>query len=165
MVGRNGLGWGNGYHGTTPPDEPRKREGDGKAPAGVFRLSSAFGYDAPEAMTWVRLPYRQATSTLLCVDDKASRHYNRILDTKETATDWKSAEEMRRRDNQYRLGIVIDHNSDPIVPGDGSCIFLHIWAGPNRGTSGCTALTSENVEALLRWLDPKPNRFSLRCRN
>ena len=157
MVGRNGLAWGQGLHRGTSPDEPSKREGDGKAPAGIFRLSTAFGYDAPETMTWVLLPYRQATPHLLCVDDPASRYYNRVVDSSHVATDWKSFEEMRRRDDQYRLGIVVDHNVDPVVSGGGSCIFLHIWAGPNRATSGCTALAAENVEKLMRWLDPQAN--------
>ncbi|HEX3093581.1 MAG TPA: hypothetical protein VHW72_13205 [Candidatus Angelobacter sp.] len=49
MVGKSGLGWGTGL--LTPPREssdPVKKEGDGKAPAGVFRLSKAFGYAAQE---------------------------------------------------------------------------------------------------------------------
>lgn len=157
MVGRNGLAWGNGRHGAIPADEPRKKEGDGKAPAGIFRLSSAFGYAAPETMASVQLPYRQATPTLLCVDDTNSRYYNRMIDKKQVTTDWKSCEEMRRPDNQYRMGIVIDHNTDPVVPGDGSCIFLHIWSAPGKATSGCTALAAENVEGLLHWLDPQAN--------
>jgi D-alanyl-D-alanine dipeptidase len=41
------------------------------------------------------------------------------------------------------------------VAGRGSCIFLHIWAGPSKGTAGCTAMPQPRLETLLRWLDAK----------
>jgi D-alanyl-D-alanine dipeptidase len=55
----------------------------------------------------------------------------------------------------YRWGLVVEHNADAPVPGRGSCIFLHIWAGPEKGTAGCTAMEQTNLEELLRWLDSK----------
>ena len=162
VVGRNGLGWGVGLHTAADMDTPRdggpeKREGDGRAPAGIFRLSSAFGYASPVKHAWIRLPYHEATPALRCVDDAQSRHYNRIVDTGLIKTDWKSDEEMRRGDAQYRLGIVVDHNANPVIPGRGSCIFMHIWKGSGAGTAGCTAMSRENMEILLRWLDPTAN--------
>ncbi|MDQ5987149.1 MAG: hypothetical protein CSYNP_02886 [Syntrophus sp. SKADARSKE-3] len=155
VIGRKGLGWGLGLHPSSPEGEPVKKEGDGKAPAGIFRLSAAFGYAPPAALNRVRLPYLQATPDFLCIDDAASTHYNRIVDMKQTRADWKSSEDMLRKDDQYRLGIVVDHNANPVVPGKGSCIFMHIWAGPGKGTSGCTAMAADNLEALLYWLSPQ----------
>ena len=159
VVGRNGLGWGVGVHSAADMDThreagPEKREGDGRAPAGIFRLSSAFGYAPPGKYPWIRLTYHEATPALRCVDDAQSRHYNRIVDTSLIKPDWKSDEEMRRGDAQYRLGIVVDHNANPVIPGRGSCIFIHIWKGSDTGTAGCTAMSQENMERLLRWLDP-----------
>ena len=160
VIGRSGLGWGAGVHPNGVRDgEPVKKEGDGRAPAGIFRLSAAFGSASPEAMAWVRLPYLQATANLLCVDDPFSRHYNRIVDAAQKASDWKSHEAMLRADGLYRLGVVVDHNADPVVPGGGSCIFLHIWLAPDKGTSGCTAMTEKNLETLIRWLDPAARPF------
>ena len=133
---------------------PGKREGDGRAPAGIFRLSGAFGYAPGRECPWIKLPYREATSSLKCVDDSRSRHYNRLVNAGEEPKDWSSCEEMRRPDDQYRLGIVVEHNAAPAIPDRGSCIFIHIWKGPEVGTAGCTAMAPEDMETLLRWLDP-----------
>jgi len=61
---------------------------------------------------------------------------------------------MRRRDDLYRLVVWVGHNDAPVVPGGGSCIFLHLRSGPDATTSGCTAFDAEPMERLLRWLDP-----------
>src|SRR5262249_11363426 len=44
VVGRNGMAWGKGLHGDAIGDGPVKKEGDGRSPAGIFSLGSAFGY-------------------------------------------------------------------------------------------------------------------------
>jgi L,D-peptidoglycan transpeptidase YkuD (ErfK/YbiS/YcfS/YnhG family) len=155
VVGRNGLGWGTGIHPLTTAFGPVKQEGDGKSPAGIFLFGDAFGYAPVDEVPWIKLPYRQAASHLHCVDDVRSIHYNRLVDTKKVEKNWQSYEEMRRPDDQYRLGLVVQHNTDPVVAGQGSCIFLHVWTGPDVGTSGCTAVEARQMEALLRWLDPQ----------
>jgi L,D-peptidoglycan transpeptidase YkuD (ErfK/YbiS/YcfS/YnhG family) len=153
-VGRTGLAWGRGLHGEVTDDGPRKREGDGKAPAGVFALSAAFGY--AEEAPWVRLPYHSTDASVECVDDARSRFYNRLVDRDTVpAPDWTSHEEMRRPDELYRLGVWVDHNTAPTEPGGGSCIFLHLWRAPGAPTVGCTAMAPASMDALLRWLDPR----------
>jgi len=155
VLGTSGLAWGRGTHGDTPSAEYRKREGDGKSPAGIFALSAVFGY-APAAQAGPAaraMPYVQATTATECVDDSASTHYNRVLQRTGAAVDWNSAEHMRRDDDLYRLGIVVDHNTAPAQPGAGSCIFIHIWQGPGSTTDGCTAGDPANIAALAAWLD------------
>lgn len=163
-VGRSGMGWGTGMHdgvddsGVRAPEGPHpvKREGDGRAPAGVFALSSAFGYaDAAEA-SWIRMPYVRSMASIKCVDDTHSRFYNRRVDRDTVAApDWSSHEEMRRQDHLYRWGVWVDHNSSPPRAMGGSCIFLHIWSVPGAPTSGCTAMAEEDLRTLLAWLDPR----------
>jgi D-aminopeptidase len=151
-LGRSGLAWGRGLHPAGLPG-PQKKEGDGRSPAGVFDLRLVTGYDeAPPAGT--RLPYRQATGTLRCVDDPRSRHYNSLADEAKDAKDWTSAEEMRRKDELYRLVVWVGHNDVPVEPGGGSCIFLHLRTRPDATTAGCTAFEPDTMERLLRWLDP-----------
>lgn len=157
VVGRTGLAWGVGL--VEPAGAaaagPRKREGDGKAPAGVFRLGPAFGFaSAREASALLRLPYKPLTPSTECVDDAASRHYNLVLERSALkVADWNSSERMREVEG-YRWGLVVAHNAAPPAPGLGSCIFLHVWAGPAKGTAGCTAMEQTNLEVLLGWLDP-----------
>jgi len=154
VVGRNGMAWGKGLHGGAIGEGPVKQEGDGRSPAGVFSLRSAFGYAPPEQARDVKLPYVQAVATLECVDDPQSAHYNRIIDRAGVENpDWKSSERMRRDDDQYRWGAVIDHNAKG-APGCGSCVFMHIYEAPGKGTAGCTAMSSSSMEETLRWLDP-----------
>jgi D-alanyl-D-alanine dipeptidase len=156
VIGRRGMAWGNGLH---PPEQgrgPLKREGDQRAPAGLFLLPQSFGYARRGGES--RLPYLPLTADIVCVDDPQSASYNRLVDrARVSAPDWKSAERMRRRDGLYRWGVWVAHNVAPAVPGEGSCIFLHIWKNPFQGTAGCTALAPRAIRRLWRWLDPAAN--------
>lgn len=153
VVGRSGLGWGAGLI-ETGGEGPSKREGDGRAPAGVFALTRAFGFASAGEAAWLRLPYTPLTGGVECVDDTASSYYNRVVDRAGVkAADWNSSERMREVEG-YRWGVGVAHNARA-VPGRGSCIFLHVWAGPSKGTAGCTAMEQPDLETLLRWLDAK----------
>ncbi len=156
VVGKNGLAWGKGVNAAANDQGPIKKEGDGKAPAGVYRLGRAFGYAPRQDARFVRMSYTHLTSSIECVDDARSRHYNALLDrSRVRRPDWKSSEQMRRSDELYRWGLVVDHNRPKTVAGAGSCIFLHIWENQSTGTAGCTAMKQEDVLEMLRWLNPK----------
>jgi D-alanyl-D-alanine dipeptidase len=159
VIGVSGAAWGRGLHGQGAPpgqDGPIKKEGDGRSPAGVFALGAAYGYDKA-GPPGARLPYTRVDKDWLCIDDGASAHYNKVLDTAGVKKDWRSFESMRRSDELYRRVIIVDHNPEP-APGAGSCIFLHLWHGADGGgTAGCTAMAPDPMEALLAWLDPAAN--------
>jgi hypothetical protein len=157
VVGKKGMGWGAGILSTDDPavrslQDPIKKEGDGKSPAGIFSIGTAFGYAAQPPSGW-KMPYISLTSSVECVDDSASHFYNRIVDRATVSPDWHSSELMSQAGEAYRWGAVIDQNS-AAVPQGGSCVFLHIWGGPDVGTSGCTAMPQEQLEPILAWLDP-----------
>ncbi len=159
VVGRKGLGWGKGVHLSTG-EGPIKKEGDGKSPAGVFTLSSAFGTEPVGDIkkSGLKLPYLHLSSMIECVDDTKSTNYNRIVvRTQHAQPDWTSSEKMAEYAKEYHLGVVVDHNTNPRKQGDGSCIFIHIWKNDQTGTSGCTAMESKNMEKLVSWLDPDQN--------
>ncbi len=126
-----------------------KREGDGKTPSGVFPLKLAFGY--PESVN-TKMPYCQALSDDVWVDDPDSPDYNRWVKLEKTRAD--SFERMRRDDDLYKYGIVIEYNTDPVVRGNGSAIFLHVWKCAGMPTAGCVAVSEENILKILEWLNP-----------
>jgi D-alanyl-D-alanine dipeptidase len=153
-LGRNGLGWGIGLH-TVPKDAKIfKKEGDGKAPAGIFSLKQAFGYSPLK----INYPYVVYKETDHCVDDVHSVHYNKIVDSTKIKQDYKSHERMKFPKDYYKYGIVVDHNGIEegkiSKKGAGSCIFIHIKHIP---TAGCTVMSEEEIKAILFWLDPAAN--------
>ena len=156
VIGK-GAAWGTGLHGAGAPsghDGPTKHEGDGKSPAGAFALRGSYGY-APRPPVHAVLPYTQVTAAWQCVDDAASSHYTQIVDRSllAGAVDWTSAEAMRRRDALYTWVVDIAHNPSA-QPGDGSCIFFHVWRDASSATVGCTAMPEAKLARLLAGLDP-----------
>jgi len=144
ILGRNGLAPGNDMPG-------RKIEGDGNSPAGVFTLSRVFSYHPLDDL---RMPFEQVDSNDLCVDDVQSAHYNTLIDDDTIAQkDYQSFERMQRKDLQYEYGVWVDYNTAPVISGNGSCIFLHVWKEPGAPTSGCTAMAKESMLRLIYWLD------------
>jgi uncharacterized protein YijF (DUF1287 family)/L,D-peptidoglycan transpeptidase YkuD (ErfK/YbiS/YcfS/YnhG family) len=155
VLGYAGLGWGDGLHGQGAPagrKGPAKREGDGRSPAGVFELGMLRGY-ASMPPAGAKLPYEVSGPDQRCVDDPASPFYNRITATR-AGSPFRSAERMKRDDDAYTLAIDVDHNRSPVTPGHGSCIFIHVWAAPDRPVTGCTGLALADVTQLARWLGP-----------
>ncbi len=155
VIGATGSAWGIGRHGDGAPSGhagPKKQEGDQKSPAGSFLLRAAYGYAAapPEG---TRLPYTPSEPTTKCVDDPASLHYATIVDQTRVERDWHSAEDLRRNDALYTWVIDVAHNPSR-VPGEGSCIFLHVWKDAASPTVGCTAMPAVTLAHLLAWLDP-----------
>ena len=139
VIGRNGFAAAG-----------EKREGDGKTPSGIYPLKMTFGYD--ESIK-TKMPYRQVLADDLWVDDPNADDYNRLV--KKTETRAASYEIMKRDDNLYKYGIVIEYNTDPIIKGNGSAIFLHIWKSEGISTAGCVAVSENNILKILDWLDPQ----------
>jgi len=139
VIGRNGF---------ARPGE--KREGDGRTPSGIFPLGTVFGYE-PSSPT--RMPYRQATVNDLWVDDVHADDYNRWV--KKGTTKASSFERMRREDDLYKYGIVLEYNTNPVIKGYGSAIFIHLWKGTGKPTEGCIALSEGDLIRVIRWLNPE----------
>jgi L,D-peptidoglycan transpeptidase YkuD (ErfK/YbiS/YcfS/YnhG family) len=124
VVGRTGLAWAQ----DSAPEKATvfKKEGDGKSPAGLFPLTYAFGTAVkPEQITF---PYTRLAEHTECVDDADSHHYNKIVNRMQVGIfDWKSSEKMLEIGEPYSLGVFVAYNTYPVVKGNGSCIFLHVW--------------------------------------
>ena len=152
-IGRNGFGWGIGLHKIPKNAKYIKKEGDGRSPAGIFRLLNAFGYEPFD----ISYPYEVYHRYDHCVDDINSRYYNSIIDSRKVDIDYKSKEYMKFAKDYYKYGIVVDHNSFGSLhslKGAGSCIFVHIKDKP---TAGCSVMTQKEIKKILRWLDKNKN--------
>jgi len=156
VIGRAGAAWGIGLN--PPQAGPRKREGDGRSPAGMFSIGTAFGYADSANSQW---PYAAMNTNDYCIDVDGSPLYNRIVDASKVgaAAVAGSTEPMRRDlhsggDPAYKLGFVIEHNPRGTAHA-GSCIFAHLWKSPDSTTAGCTAMAEPAMQALVSWLRPE----------
>ncbi len=151
-IGKNGLGWGIGeYKLSQNSYDPIKKEGDKKAPGGIFKLSYLFGYEKNKNY---KMNYMHVDENYICVDDSTSKYYNSILNFEDKTI--KSFEYMKRKDDQYKLGIVVQHNNKR-TPYAGSCIFIHVQKADNVGTAGCTSMHLDDIKKIIAWLDGSKN--------
>lgn len=137
-----------GKNGVAPIGE--KKERDLKTPAGLYAFGDAFG-SQPLAL---KMDYKYITSEDKFIDDPNHKEYNTWINGK---TDAKSYEPMLIK--SYKMGVIVNYNMNPITPGAGSAIFMHVHQAPNMPTAGCIAMDESNLLALLHWLDKKQHPY------
>lgn len=155
-IGKNGLAWGVGEN-PIPRGAAMKREGDFKAPAGIFQLGDVWGYAKREPVHRNQT-YHQITSKDLWVEDSKSYQYNQhVRLSYEPKTTWEKKQQMRLNDPPHSLKLFIRHNSMPHTRGQaGSAIFFHIWRRNGAAaTAGCTTMPEKKLRQLVKWVDPK----------
>jgi len=155
-LGKSGLAWGRGLHPAGLPGL-EKTEGDARAPAGIFALGSAYGYEGSVD----RKPgqeYLQVTPLDLWVEDVDSPYYNQHLRLKDghALTEWEKKQQMRQDDKAHSLKLFIAHNAPPRAqPGKGSAIFFHIWRENGAKPSyGCSVMPEDRLREMIAWIDP-----------
>jgi L,D-peptidoglycan transpeptidase YkuD (ErfK/YbiS/YcfS/YnhG family) len=130
-----------------------KKEGDSRTPIGLFTLGHAFGISKKSTYMW---PYVTLNSKMICVDNPKSKYYNQWIDkTKIPLTHWISGEHMLNIQPQYELGLIVNYNTHNPKSGAGSCVFLHVWNSPKTPTAGCIAMSKDNMQKVVKWLNPK----------
>jgi len=128
-----------------------KREGDGSSPLGLWPLRRVLFRPDKGPPPITALPaeaIRRQDGWCDAPDDDA---YNRPVTLPYPA----SAERMWREDDLYDLVVVLGHNDDPVAPGMGSAIFLHLARPDYAPTEGCVALARADLEALLAVAGPE----------
>lgn len=140
VVGKAGLGWGYPFLDAKEGEEPEKVEGDNRTPAGFFRIGASFGFAPSRRRGYIELK----SGETVCVEDPSSPLYNTI--TKRSDIGAVLADDMRSSPF-YRSGLFVDYPSDGATRR-GSCILIHIWSAPDKGTAGCVGLPEPRVEAL-----------------
>lgn len=133
-----------------------KTEGDGISPVGAFDIVSVLYRpdrgNAPETS----IATAPITANDGWCDDPAHPDYNRPVTLPHAAR----CEEMWRDDALYDIVVVTSHNSDPVIPGAGSAIFIHVAGGADYPpTEGCIAFARDDLEAILRDWVPGEDRL------
>jgi len=125
-----------------------KVEGDGASPAGVWRLLWLYWRADRGARPVTGLAVTPLGPQQGWAEDPADPDYNRPIRHPHTFP----ADRMARGDGLYDICAITDHNADPVLPGAGSAIFVHLWRGPRRPTAGCIAFRRPDLEWILaRW--------------
>jgi L,D-peptidoglycan transpeptidase YkuD (ErfK/YbiS/YcfS/YnhG family) len=128
----------------------KRGEGDGITPVGIFPIRRLlFRADR------IKLPLTCLPVSAIVPDDgwcdaPDDPVYNQPVKLPYRA----SAEALWRSDSVYDLIVVLGYNDDPVVPGAGSAIFLHVAHADYRPTQGCIALARDDLLALVSVLSP-----------
>ena len=123
---------------------PDKREGDGRTPAGTWRVDRLLYRPDRGPRPVTALPAQPIKAGDGWCDDPADRRYNRPVHLPIAA----SHEVMRREDALYDLVLVLDHNQRPRVKGRGSAVFIHAARPGLTPTEGCVALPRAELRRL-----------------
>ena len=125
-----------------------KTEGDLTSPAGTWRLTGLYWRADRGGRPVTVIPAQPLGPQQGWAEDPNDPAYNCPIRHPHDFP----ADRMARGDGLYDLCAVTDHNAEPVVPGAGSAIFVHLWRGPRRPTAGCVAFRRPDLEWILaRW--------------
>lgn len=122
-----------------------RREGSNTTPVGSFALRECWYRADRIPAPRTRLPLRVLSPEDGWCDDPAHPLYNRAVRLPFAA----SHEKLWREDGIYNVIVPLGFNDDPVVPGLGSAIFLHLARPDYSPTEGCVAVAYEDMLALL----------------
>ena len=126
----------------------RKREGDGAAPIGQWRVREVLYRPDRVGRPRTALPVRAIRKHDGWCDAPDDRNYNRPVRLPYPA----SAERLWRRDELYDVVVVLAYNDHPRARGRGSAIFMHVARPDYAPTQGCVALARAHLLRLLERL-------------
>ncbi len=126
-----------------------KREGDGGTPIGCFTLRRALFRPDRLAAPATALPLESLSPQDGWCDAPDHADYNRHVRLPHPARH----ERLWRDDGVYDVVVVLGHNDDPPVAGQGSAIFLHVAPDDGQPTEGCVALPLADLLEILKDCD------------
>jgi len=121
-------------------------EGDGVTPVGRWPMRRVLYRADRLAAPLTALPCQAIAPDDGWCDDPADAAYNRPVRLPYPA----SHERMARDDHLYDVVVVLGYNDDPVVPGAGSAIFLHLAREDYGPTEGCVALALPDLLEVLK---------------
>ena len=128
------------------------REGDGTTPAGSYAIGpTLYGVDPDPHYHY---PYRRIGCGDWWDENPASPGYNTLRHVPCSAIPVLGgpSDALPGPACAYARFAFVEYNTDPVVPGRGSAIFLHADLG--GGTNGCVSVPLGDLDQILRWLQP-----------
>jgi L,D-peptidoglycan transpeptidase YkuD (ErfK/YbiS/YcfS/YnhG family) len=122
-----------------------KREGDGATPIGKWPMSRLLYRADRVSRPKTRLDITEIRPEDGWCDDPADPAYNQPVKLPYAGRH----ERLWREDEIYDLLVVLGYNDNPVVPGLGSAIFLHVARPDYSPTEGCVALARSDLERVL----------------
>ena len=129
----------------------KKREGDNKTPAGLFKFKSIFYRKDRIRKIKTRLKKTIIKKNMGWCDDSNSKFYNKLINFPFNF----KAEKFWLNENIYDVIIIINYNVEPIIKKRGSAIFLHIAKKNYKPTRGCIASSKKDMFVLINRITTK----------
>ena len=129
-----------------------KKEGDLKTPKGTFEIENLYYRKDRLEKPKTKLKCIKIKKNMgWCNDVKSKRFYNKLINNLNPKL---RHEKLFRKDHKYDLFIPIKYNFKKIIPGKGSCIFLHL-TNNYKPTAGCIAFKKKDFMIMLKLIKKK----------
>ena len=122
-----------------------KIEGDFATPKGIFKLGKLYFRKDRIKLFKCKIKKKIIKKNMGWCDDMRSSKYNQEI----TFPYNYSAEKLYRKDRKYDLLFDIGYNTQPIIKGKGSAIFLHLSDNKYNPTNGCVAILKKDFFKIL----------------
>ena len=141
-----------GYLGSNGINYETRKEGDRTTPGGLYKLALCFGI--AENPGGLQKEYYRVTEDDYWDSDVNSDTYNQLVKGSKQPASWDIAASEHLIDyrEQYKYAVQIAFNTDPIVKGNGSAIFLHCTRTGGSVTAGCVAIPEADMLQAMRML-------------
>lgn len=126
-----------------------KLEGDHCTPFGEFKFDKIYYRADKLGKMSFKVPFEEIKCNDGWCDDPDHGDYNRIIKFPFDG----SAEKLFREDDLYDLICVISYNTNPVIPGKGSAIFLHVCENTFAHTEGCVAIEKEALLTISKQIN------------
>ena len=135
-IGKNGLG-------------KKKVEGDKKTPRGTFKIEHLYYRKDRVKLPETNLKTIEIRPNMGWSDDiNFPNKYNKLIRVNKNI----HHERLFRKDYKYNLLVPIKYNFYKSVPGNGSCIFIHLTDNYSP-TAGCIALQKKDFLIMLKLIN------------
>jgi len=136
-IGKNGL-------------KKNKTEGDKCTPKGTFKLSTLYYRKDRVKKPITSLKTKNIKRNMGWCNDSKNKFYNREVKANKNI----KHEKLFRKDYKYNYLLVIEYNTEKIIPNKGSAIFIHLTKN-FKATAGCIALLQKDFLIMVKLINKK----------